>query len=87
MTVNIGANRGDKITFDVRCDHDIQGQCLVNVPKLSDGSGFMPVKNEFRHQQYELTVPAQGNQIVTAEYWWVGASVHYYIRIVAVENI
>lgn len=87
LTVNVGVDQGDTILFDVTCDHDIVGQCLVSAPKLASGPVFKQLKNDFRHQKYQLTVPAQGNQFVTAQYWWVGTNVHYYIQISAIEKI
>lgn len=85
MAVSLGADKGDTITLDVRCDHDVNGECLLPTPKLLDGTVFTRILDEPDHQRYSLTVTVIGNQIVTAQYYWVGDDVHYHIHITSVE--
>jgi hypothetical protein len=87
LIANIGADKGDKITLDVRCDHDKSGWCLTGAPTLQDGTKFELVSNTIRHQKWQLIVPKLGDQIINANYWWVGIDVHYEIRIVAIEKL
>lgn len=89
LEVNIGANKGDHITLDVKCDHDIQGQCLVGPPALADSTLFsLDVKHSgFEHQRWMVNSPNTGDQIISAAYWWIGTDVHYEIRIVASEAL
>jgi len=84
LIANVGADKGDKITLDVRCDHDKGGWCLTGAPTLQDGTKFELVSNSFQRQRWQLIVPKLGDQIINANYWWVGIGVHYEIRIVAI---
>jgi hypothetical protein len=89
LEVNVGANKGDHITLDVKCDHDIQGNCLVGQPALADGTLFsLDVKHSgFEHQRWMVDSPNTGDQFINASYWWIGTDVHYEVRIVAIEAL
>ena len=87
LQVNVGSNKGDKIAIDVRCDHDYQGQCFIDVPKFASGTMFSRTLNVFRHQTWEAIVPSTGDQTIEANYWWIGADVNYDVRILAIEPL
>ena len=54
---------------------------------IQDGTKFELVSSIIQHQKWRLTVPKLGDQIINANYCWVGVDVHYEIRIVATEKI
>ena len=87
LIINVGANKGDVITLDVKCNRDEAGQCFIGTPKLQSGSSFVLVKNEFRHQQWTIASPTTGDQVVNAAYYWVGTGVNYEITVVSTENL
>lgn len=86
LTVNIGADKSDKIELDVKCDHPVKGWCFLGIPKLEDGTLFTLVgPPEVGHQKWFVLSPSRGDQFVTANYFWVGSDVHYELTIVATE--
>lgn len=90
LSVNVGSNKGDAIRLDVKCDHTIQGECFIATPKLASGQVFSSVPCPTcgdGHQQWLIYSPTTGDQFVTAQYGWIGADVHYWIKIIATEKL
>lgn len=90
LFINIGADKGDVITLDIKCDHTVNGQCLIEAPKLYSGEIFTSIKCPTcgsGHQLWKVKSPSTGDQFVTAQYLWVGVGVHYWIKIIATENL
>jgi hypothetical protein len=91
LSYAIGADKGDKITIDVTCDHTYQGgECFDGPPKLDDpisGIPFTLASDTFAHQIWRITVPTTGLHYINAQYFWVGPQVHYFLHITATEKL
>jgi hypothetical protein len=87
LLASLGANRGDHMQIDVWCDHTIEGDCFLTAPYLSDFTPFVLKHSSVGHQTYTLDAPTTGDQIIHADYWWIGAQVHYSIYISSEEPL
>jgi hypothetical protein len=83
----VGANKGDWITLEVRCNRTLKGTCFPIEPYLSD---FRPMVRTFwkrGHQKYAIESNFTGEQVINAAYLGLGPEVHYEIHILASEPL
>jgi hypothetical protein len=58
LSTNVGANAGDKIVMDVKCDHNVDGQCFDGIPVLQRCAGNFPlIDDSFYLSSREQIVP------------------------------
>jgi hypothetical protein len=85
----VGANKGDHFSLEVICNRTIAGDCFVTAPYLDDGSVFAldTKRSHAGHQFYSLDSPATAEQIIHADYWWIGPQVLYEVHIRSAEPL